>query len=236
MLVRDMMTEEDRKAVMRLPIFEGLSNETVISLTMEASTVIYDVSTLLLSHGEPITNFFVVLRGRVRLFVLTANGRQSIIDVIEPVRSFGEAALFGSGVVPVNVEAEQGTRLIKIPGGPILRRLVEDAELARKMMDSLARRQRPLINQIGNLKIRSPIQRLSMTLLGWSSNTAGSAIIRIPISKTELASHIGITPESLSRAWDRLRHLGVTCQGTSVTISDIAVLRNFSGMQDEQVS
>ncbi|MEI6560101.1 MAG: cyclic nucleotide-binding domain-containing protein [Rhodospirillaceae bacterium] len=226
------MSDADQKMVQTLPLFEGLTHDTISALTAEAHTISYAVRTLLVTSGEVLGHFFVVLSGRARLFVLTAKGRESIIDVVEPGQSFGEAAMFGNGAVPVNAEVEPGTRLVNIPGRPILNRLVEDVDFARKILESLAHRQCSLIELVVGLKACSASQRLSMALLDWSKATTGPTTIRLPISKAELASRIGITPESLSRAWKRLHSLGVVCRGSSVTISDAAILRSFCNQGD----
>jgi len=219
------LDEADREAVRRVPLFDGLPAETVAALTAEARAVAYEGRTLLLSRGDHADRFFVVLAGRVRLFVLTAEGRESVIDFIEPGQSFAEAAIFGTCRVPVNAEAEPGTRLVQVPAKPILARVAGDAGAARAMMDSLARWQRHLVSRVGGFKARSPVQRLAAALLALTDIRAGAAVVRLGMTKAGLASHIGITPESLSRAMARLRAAGVTCRGRDVTITDVDRLR-----------
>lgn len=218
---------EDREALRRVPLFDGLAADTVAALTAEARVVVYQDQTQVLSRGDRADRFFVVLAGRVRLFVLTAEGRESVIDFIEPGQSFAEAAIFGTCTVPVNAEAEPGTRLILVPAKPILARVAEDAGAARAMMDSLARWQRHLVGRVGGFKARSPGQRLAAALLALTEAEGGAVTLRLAGTKADLASHIGITPESLSRAMGRLRAIGVTCRGPEVTIADIAALRRY---------
>jgi len=227
-VARGLLTDSDLEMVRRVPLFEGLPAATVAALTAEARVAGYDAQTLLLSRGDQADRFFVVLAGRVRLFVLTAEGRESIIEFVGPGQSFAEAAVFGSCRVPVSAEAEPGTRLVHIPARPILARIAEDAGVARAMMDSLARWQRHLIDRVGGFKVRSPGQRLAAALLALTGATGGGTAVRLAVTKAGLASHIGITPESLSRAMARLRSVGVACRGRDVTIADVALLRRYS--------
>lgn len=217
----------DLETVLAVPLFAGLSRETGLALTAEARVQVYEARTLLFSRGDPADRFFVVLAGQVRLFVLTVDGRESVIEFIEPGQSFAEAAMFASGRLPVNGEAAAGTRLARIPARSILAGIAADAGLARKMMDALAARQRQLISRIGDLKLRSPGQRLAVALLALVPPGADAATVRLGTTKAGLASHIGITPESLSRAMGRLRAVGVTCRGQDVAISDVSALRRY---------
>jgi CRP-like cAMP-binding protein len=219
--------EADLERVRGIPLFDGLEPEWLRSLIGDAWAIAFEAPTLLFSQGDPADGFFVVLAGRVRLFVLTADGRESVLEFIDPGQSFAEAAMFGSGLLPVNADVEAGTRLVRIPAKPILAGIKADAALARKMLDSLARRQRRLIGRIGTLKLQSPGQRLAAALLALSTVDFGATTVHLGMTKAGLASQIGITPESLSRAMARLRGIGVSCRGHDVSIADVSVLRRY---------
>ena len=233
MAARGGLTEAELAMVRTVPLFGGLAADTVALLTTEARLVVYGTHTLLMSRGDPADRFFVVLAGRVRLFVLTVEGRESVIEFIGPGQSFAEAAVFGNCRVPVTADAEPGTRLLHVPAKPILAMVAEDAGVARAMMDSLARWQRHLVGRVGGFKVRTPGQRLAAALLALTGASDGAASVRLAVTKAGLASHIGITPESLSRAMARLRSIGVQCQGHDVSIADIAQLRRYSEDQPQ---
>ncbi len=222
-----MLNQADLDLVRHTPLFEGLPPALVAAFVGDARVTPFEARTLLFSQGDPADSFFVVLVGQVRLFVLTAEGRDSVIEFVEPGQSFAEAAMFGSGRLPVNAEVAAGTRLVRIPAQRILAGINGDTTLARKMLDSLARRQRRLIGRIGDLKLRSPGQRLAAALLALSTVDFGATTVHLGVTKAGLASHIGITPESLSRAMSRLRNRGVTCRGHEVTIADVSALRRY---------
>ena len=223
----------DFEALRRIPLFEGLAAETVRRLVAEARTVDYPSRTLILSRGDIADRFFLVLSGRVRLFVLDVEGRESVIEFIEPGQSFAEGAMFGTCRVPVNAEAEAGSRLVHLPAKPVLALIDSDAAVARGMMDSLARWQRHLIGRVGGFKVRTPVQRLAAALLALTEVRSGAATVTLGGTKAGLAAHIGITPESLSRAMGRLREVGVATQGHTVTIADVALLRGLGEDQED---
>ncbi|MEI6558172.1 MAG: helix-turn-helix domain-containing protein [Rhodospirillaceae bacterium] len=231
---RSTLGEDDFAAVCRIPLFEGLAGKTVRLFTAEARVVDYDSRTLILSRGDVADRFFVVLAGRVRLFVPDLDGRESVIEFIDRGHSFAEGAMFGTCRVPVNAEAEAGSRLVHLPAKPVLALIAADAAVARSMMDSLARWQRHLIGRVGGFKGRTPGQRLAAELLALAATGSGAVTVGLAMTKAALASHIGITPESLSRAMARLRELGVSSHGHTVTIADVALLRRYCEDQDGQ--
>jgi CRP-like cAMP-binding protein len=89
----------------------------------------------------------------------------------------------------------------------------------------MAHWQRRLTREIADLKGRSPAQRVGLFLLARSQRADNS--VRLPLTMAELASRIGITPESLSRVMARLRPLGVISNRSEMVINDADALRRF---------
>lgn len=213
----------DRAA--RAPLFADLDGRDLALLLDGALALAYPEIGLLFSEGDAANRFFIVLEGRVSLFALTESGDQSIIEVFDPICTFAEAAIFSSGVFPLNCEVAAGTRLIHIPALPFLKRLSENRVLGMKLLAGLAQWQRRLIHEIAELKGKSPAERLASFLLALAGGAAGRVTVRLPLSKAALASRIGVTPESLSRALSRLRAAGVETQGRDIVLTDTDSLR-----------
>lgn len=221
------LSDADLDLLCKAPLFAGIERDGVIGLLEGAVVTPYAETSLLFNQGDRADRFFLVLEGRVNLFALTDKGDQSIIEVFEKGRTFAEAAMFSSGKFPLNAEVAAGSRLLQVPVAPFLRRLSENRELAFKMLAALSRWQHHLLMEIAELKSRSPIQRLATFLLSLAGAGEGPVGIRLPMTKTVLASRIGIAPESLSRAIARLRSVGVESRGRSIYITDVSALRRF---------
>lgn len=225
-----LLAEADRSLVTAAPLFAEIEPETVLWLLEGAGVTSHPDGGLLFSKGDPANRFFVVLAGRVNLFALTESGDQSIIEVIDQGGSFAEGAIFANARFPLNADLAAGTRLLEIPASTFLKRLSERPGLTAKLLASLARWQRRLMSEIADLKGRSPVQRLASFLLALAEpESDGAAKADLPLTKSELASRIGITPESLSRAVSRLKVIGVTSAGRRFQIADLAALRRFCG-------
>jgi CRP-like cAMP-binding protein len=219
------LSAADLDVVRAIHMFDGLEPGAIAGLVAHATAETYDSDTLLFSAGEPADRFFVVVDGRVRLFALTPQGKQTTISFIERGFSFAEAAIFGMQFFPINADVVAGTRLVHIHRKPFLDQLMHEPELPLKMLAALARWQSRLIENVVELKTRSPSQRFAAVLLSLTDRISGPADVPLPVSKSALANRIGISPESLSRVFARMQDLGVTVEGASVRISDVGMLR-----------
>lgn len=224
MNIQSPLRPTDLVAACGVPLFSDLKREQVSKLLARAVAHTLDCNTLLFSAGDKADRFFVVVEGAVRLIVLNADGDETIVDIVEAVDTFAEAAIFGPGRFPVIGQAMPGTRLVVIDAQAFLHELREDRSLGLAMLGSLGRWQLRLKAELHQLKSLSPTQRLACYLLRLAEVSTGPAHVRLPYRKGIIASRIGITPESFSRALARLSRHGVESRGSEIVIADAAEL------------
>ena len=75
----------------------------------------------------------------------------------------------------------------------------------------------------------SATERLSAMLLALAPRQSGSATVTLPGGRRLIAGRLGVTPQSLSRAFATLRPLGVSGHGRQIAIADLERLRDLSG-------
>lgn len=221
------ISDSDLAMISTSGLFSNLAPDDVKRLVSDATVATYPAQYLLFNQGDPADGFYIVLDGKVKVYTSTEGGSEGVVEIFMPVRSFGEAAIFAGGLSKVNAEVLEPSRLVFMPAQSVLRHLREDPSLALTMLGTLARRQRMLLRQLKELKLKTPGQRLGCFLLSLMPNPEGSGIVQLPFDKNVIAGKLGIKPESLSRAMGRLREVGVVCQGNSVIIDDVAELRSF---------
>jgi len=220
----------DWGAVFQTPLFSELAKEDVAGLLDDAVVQIYPDDTSLFLAGDRADRFYVVVEGAVKLFALLEDGSETIIEIVGAGTSFAEAAIFASGRFPVNADAMAGARLVRIDAATFLRKLSENRTLALKMLASMGRWQLRLMGELWQLKAQSPAQRLACYIVNLTPAETGPATVKLPYPKSLIASRIGVTPESLSRALSRLAELGVQNQGDVMLIESIERLRRFCGV------
>lgn len=210
-----------------LPIFVELKLGEIDAMFVDATVRTHAEDSLLFSAGDPADRFFAVIEGFVRLFALSEDGQETIVEVIGPGNSFAEAAIFATGRFPVNAEAMAGSRIVSLQAATLMRLLSQDSHLGLRMLASLNRWQLRLMAELQQLKCRSPAQRLAWHLLALVDQAGGATTVFLPYRKGVIAGRIGITPESLSRALARLNPIGIESSGNTVHIRDTEALRRF---------
>jgi len=222
------LTREDLDMVSRLPLFAGLGGSSMIELLAGASVRTYRRNAVLFMQDEPAERFFVVLDGWVKLYRETVDGHESVIGVFTSGESFAEAAIFQSGVYPVNASVAEDARLLIVPAGPFLEHLRRNPELYPNILASMSIHLRRLVQQIEQLTVRSSAQRLADFLLRLTPPESERADLQLPWDKALVAARLGMQPETLSRSLAKLRSLGVETKGAQVTIRNMPSLREFS--------
>jgi len=183
--------------------------------------------TLLFRAGDPAADVYLVLEGSVSLFGLAAEGREVSLDIVQPVEMLAPWAALANLPHTVSARAIGQARLACLPAAAVRAELGRDHVLARVLLAEMCRRMRALMAQIEDLKLRTTIERVGHYLLSLGPTDDGGTALDLPISKQLIASQLGMTPESLSRAFAALRAHGVAISGNHVTIGDPAALREL---------
>jgi CRP-like cAMP-binding protein len=178
-------------------------------------------------EGDPSRAFFVVQAGGVKLYRTTPDGREQVVHNLARGSTFAEAAVLSMGRYPVSAAAtESPTQLIEIAAEPFLTLFREDGRLAPAIVSSLCMRLLSLVERVEELSLIHAGSRLARYLLRQpATGPEGRVRIDLPLAKKELAAHLSMTPETLSRLLRRWSDLGwIASERTTVTVLDAARL------------
>jgi CRP-like cAMP-binding protein len=197
---------------------------------LAAGTKLLEVprGTTLFSRGDKAHGFYLLLEGQVKLGVISPQGDEKIIGLIEAGHSFGEAVLFLERSFPIYGQVTVDAKVLLIARDAIFDILDNDVMVVRRMLAALSARNHQLISNIESISLQNSTQRLIGYLLQMSSESENPSLITLPASKLTIASMLNITPETLSRVMLRLDSAGlIKVHGKEITIIDVEGLRNF---------
>jgi CRP-like cAMP-binding protein len=166
-------------------------------------------------RDQPARFWYRIVNGVARKCVLTPEGRRQIVDFLLPGDVFG----FGSREVHhFTTEAiTSGTLVCRYPRESAAKLASEDPQVAcwiREVAFAAIARLQSRTVIIGRV---SAVARLSAFLLEWSDRCASSPgeSISLPMSRYDVADHLALAVETISRAFTYLRtqHL-IICEGT----------------------
>ena len=183
--------------------------------------------TTIFLQGEPAHSVYIVLEGWVKLFRISQNGAEAVVGVFTKGRSFGEAGAFQNDVYPVTAEAVTDCRVMPVRAGLILGMMESRPELCTAMLASVFRHMHALVYQVEQLKAQTGAQRVAEFLLELCPVDDGPCAVTLPYDKVLIAGRLGMKPESLSRAFARLRQVGVKVTQNNAAISDVSRLHSY---------
>ncbi len=172
-------------------------------------------------------HIYVVLDGWVKLFRITPTGAEAVVGVFTKGRSFGEAVAFDGRPFPVSSEAVTDARLLLVRVEILASMMRERPEVAFAIISSTFRHLHGLVAQVEQLKAHTGAQRVAEFLLDLCSCEKGSCTITLPYDKTLIAGRLGMQPQSLSRAFNRLEAQGVKISHNQAHIADVVTLRKY---------
>jgi len=226
------MDPHDWQIVRSTPLFGTMPQEVAQSVIGNQAVRSYDKGTLLFQQGEPAGSFYVVLDGWVKLFRTTPDGNEAVVGVFRRGETFAEAAIFLGGRYPVGAEVVTPSRLLRVDGELLRKRIREQPDLALAMLASASYHLKALVEQIEQIKLLSAPQRIADFLVRLCPVKDGACKIELPYEKALIASRLGMKPESLSRALAKLRPLGVSVDRETVSLVDVGLLVSYVESSD----
>jgi CRP-like cAMP-binding protein len=209
-------------------LFSNLTEDLAERLLNSAVTRDFDRGAMIFLQGEPAASVHIVLDGWVKLFRISPNGAEAVVGVFTKGRSFAEAAAFRGDVYPVAAEAVTDCSVMQIRASLIMEMMKSRPELCTAILASTFQHLHSLIGQVERLKAHTGAQRVAEFLLELCPINEGACAVKLPYDKILIAGRLGMKPESLSRAFARLRSSGVMVKQNHAAIADVAKLRNYA--------
>jgi len=206
--------------VKNISLFSGLSEEEKDLLLRNGSIYFYNRKDTLFRRGDPVTHFYVICSGQVKLFHQTAEG----CDVTTDIRIAGDT-ICTTGIFALHPHHHTHAEVIKdstIMEFPM--QWLKDAARAHNavsmnLLSALSRHGHRQTMEMENQTCMTPVQLLAgflqQTCRAQGLNPHG---FTLPFSKTLIASRLSMSPETFSRALPKLKEMGINVTGTHVSL------------------
>lgn len=164
---------------------------------------------VLFREGEPCSAVYCCISGLVKLYLLGSDQHEKALEFVGAGQTFAEAAMFSGQGYPVNAVALDVTRLVAIDAFSLMRHLRQHPELTWQMLAVISRSLHALVGQIRSVSLHSAEQRVASYLLAnHDPEEPALPIGGNPSRRSELASMLGLTTETLCRVIASFRRRG----------------------------
>ena len=216
-----------------LPLFKELAPAEIDRLAAGTTELFVPRGEIVFQRGDPCVGFHAVVYGQVKLSFVTPQGGEKVVEIISPGFTFGEALMFMDKPYIVMAQALSDTLLLHVAKEAVFHGIEHDPGFARRMLAGLSRRVHALMADVESYSLQSGTQRVIGYLLRQEAEGGegqASYTVRLPTSKSIVASRLNLTPEHFSRILHELVDRGlVAVEGRDVRIVDAQKLRDYTG-------
>ena len=220
----------------RTPLFGSLDEAERHAVAEEMREVNFDPSQVIFARGDAGREIYLVVSGRVRLSVLTAEGRELSFAHAEAGSIFGEIAMLDGGPRSADATAVGKVSALSL-SKPALKRLMETqphvADAAVRFLCSRIREADQQLEAIALYPIEGRLARFFLAAAHAKApgSEEGRVTIELPISQSELALLIGASRPKVNTALSMLESSGALERNGSKIVCDIEELQAIAGAE-----
>ncbi|GIO19204.1 Crp/Fnr family transcriptional regulator [Oceanobacillus oncorhynchi subsp. incaldanensis] len=188
---------QEHLCVAAVPLFQHLDLEDQRIINRLVKHHIFQKGEQIITPDEN-PQLVVIAQGNMKVYQLSATGREQLLRVVGPNGYEGEGLLLGAQNENLFGEAMQKTEVCLLKQEDFQKILLQYPQISLKLLEINAQKLMEAEQQAQFLMMEKVENRL-MTYLLDLYKTAGSKQVEIPMKMKELASFLGTTPETLSR-------------------------------------
>ncbi|MFT4727208.1 MAG: CRP/FNR family transcriptional regulator [Granulosicoccus sp.] len=181
---------------------------------------------------DPQSHIFLVLAGVFSNYKVLADGRRQVCTFAYPGDILGLDCI---GKHVNNAESLGSSRVRCIPINTIDKLILSEPGFGQSLLRITALELANTREQLLSLGRKSATEKLATFLLGISLRTRNadqqSHVVQIPMKRCEIADFLGLTVETVSRNFTKLKQLGVISMLSisAICIDDIELLESIAG-------
>lgn len=224
------MTALNEDILHQIPLFQALDEQQLKGILKSSHVLSLDAKNTLFEKGSAASHFYLLKSGQVKLFCLSEEGDEKVIEIINPSETFAEAIMFmPKQIYPVSAEALKNSEVYSFDMKQFRGLLEDSTETCFRLLASLGRQLHCRISDIDNLTLHNATYRLVVYLLEQLPEGAVAlSNIHLDATKVIIASRLSIKPETFSRILLRLSKQGlIEVHGNDITLLDVVGLRDL---------
>jgi CRP/FNR family transcriptional regulator, cyclic AMP receptor protein len=208
-------------------IFAELPDDVLARLAAHCVSRTYRRNQYLWYQGDDGARLVVVASGLVKVVLSSAQGGEVVLTTLGPGGMFGELAVLDGSPRSASVVAAEPTTVVLLSRATVLELLNRHPSVLDALLRSLGNLIRRLTEQAGDFVFLDLPGRVAKLLLHLAeAHGAGSTVLDLGLSQSDLAAMVGATRPAVNRVLQHLASRGViTVDGHRIVLLDLAELR-----------
>ncbi len=202
-----LLMEAHKECVSLVPIFNHLDHEQLDEIMEMVQSVSYKRGEIIYRAGDPSDSLYIVHKGKIRMYRLSESGKEQLVRILLPGYFTGELALFKESLHEAYAEAMEETQVCTIKRSDLQTLLLKYPSISLKILTEFSNRLEQSEKQTTRFATENVETRLALFLAECMDHQLSNEIV-LPMSKKDLASYLGTTPETISRKLATLEEQG----------------------------
>lgn len=203
-------------------LFRGL-HEDSLGLILSHAVIKNEPEDVTIVHQGDIPQYLcLVLSGAVQTVRTTPDGKETPVRLMAANETFMDAVIFMNAPSPISARTAEPSTILMIPAAIIRKMVTVNGHFALNMLQITAGFYKKAIHQIESVTTKSPAQRVGYYLLNayLEQGDPTATTFRLPHQKSVIAQHLGMQPETFSRALSQIKKMGVDIDRDTIALKD----------------
>jgi CRP/FNR family cyclic AMP-dependent transcriptional regulator len=185
-------------------IFTGMDPNDIALIEQRMVRRTYPRNTIILSEGDKSDSLYVILSGKVKVYLNDENGKEAIINYQEAGEYFGELSLIDDYRRSASIMTTVKSTMAIMSKQAFHQVLQSNPNICIHLLKDMVHRVRALTDEVKSLALSDVYGRLSKTLMSLAEEKNGQLVIQGHVTQQELANRIGASREMVCRIFKDL--------------------------------
>jgi CRP/FNR family cyclic AMP-dependent transcriptional regulator len=183
------------KAGARLP---NLGDAELRVLSAHAATKSFPKNTVIVNEGDETDSLYVILSGRVKVYVSDEAGKEIVLATHETGEYFGEMVL-DEGPRSASVMTLEPSQFAIVPKSQFKAFMFDNPQFAIHLIEKLIHRVRALTDNVKSLALMDVYGRVARLLLELAREQDGKLEVDEKLTQQDIADRVGASREMISK-------------------------------------
>lgn len=199
-------------------LFCGMDQSDIEMIAAQTVTRQFPKNTVIVSQGDETDSFYVIVQGKVDVFLQNDKGKEIIINTLGLCESFGELAPLGRIPRQASIITTEDSTFGIISRQVFMDTLLVKPSIGMRIIDLLIRRIQDLTEEVSSLALEDVYNRV-VRVLYKHAQAVGDKLVTEKLTQQDIASRVGATREMVHRILKELKKGGyISIEGKHITI------------------
>jgi len=185
-------------------LFEGLTEEQLDALVASSVLRSCEKNSLVVSQGDETDSLYVIIDGKVDVFLQNESGKEIIINSLGPCDSFGELAPLGHIPRQASIIAKSKCTFSVISKQVFMESLLINPTISMKIIELLVARIQDLTDDLSSVALDDVYHRVVRVLYKHCEEVSGK-MVTSRLTQQDIANRVGATREMVHRILKELK-------------------------------